>query len=104
MSICPLCPWPMPLNALVSSFLDSTYTSTGVRAPWVTEQQTAPANAKREYRATPESLLGAAASTFCLTASSLTLPVEAGGCDAVPDIVLASYAGVEGGVGGVEWS
>ena len=25
-----------------------TYTSTGVRAPWVTEQQTAPANANLE--------------------------------------------------------
>ncbi len=70
----------------------------------MTEQQTAPAKAKREYRATPDSLLGAAASTFCFIASSLTLPVEDGGCDAVPDIVLASRAGVEGSIGGVEWS
>lgn len=37
-----------------------TYTSTGVRAPWVTEQQTAPAKANREYRARPVGAVGSA--------------------------------------------
>jgi hypothetical protein len=44
-----------------------TYTSTGVRPPWVTEQQTAPAKANLEYRANPVSgsgVLAAPASTF----------------------------------------
>ena len=30
-----------------------TYTSTGVKAPWVMEQPRAPASAKREYRSMP---------------------------------------------------
>lgn len=30
------------------SIPEQTYTSTGVRPPWVTEQQTAPAKANRE--------------------------------------------------------
>jgi hypothetical protein len=51
-----------------------TYTSTGVRAPWVTEQQTAPARAKREYRARPWGPW--AALTFWTTASTLVEPVD----------------------------
>ena len=49
-----------------------TYTSTGVRAPCVTEQQTAPARAKREYRAKPvfgAAAVGAAMAVFSATAA-----------------------------------
>lgn len=53
-----------------------TYTSTGVRPPWVTEQQTAPARANREYKATPESWAGSAALTFWTMASTLAEPVD----------------------------
>lgn len=43
------------LSVLGHTSLDElgTYTSTGVKAPWVTEQQTAPAKAKRAMRSRP---------------------------------------------------
>lgn len=56
--------------------LAETYTSTGVRPPWVTEQQIAPARANLEYNATPLSFSGALARTFCTTSSTLTAPVD----------------------------
>jgi hypothetical protein len=59
-----------------SSGQGETYTSTGVRAPWVMEQPKAPARAKREYRSMPVSFLGSAALTFWTTASSLVEPVD----------------------------
>lgn len=65
---------------------DDSYTSTGVRPPWVTEQQTAPAKANLEYRARPLSFWGAAALTFSLMASTLVEPVEVGGAVPVADI------------------
>jgi hypothetical protein len=59
-----------------------TYTSTGVKAPWVTAQQTAPAKANLEYRSRPCGLLGSAAAAVALMASSLTEPVDEGGTPA----------------------
>ena len=56
-----------------------TYTSTGVRAPWVTEQQTAPASANLEYSARPESFSGVLALAVWKTASSFVEPVDDGG-------------------------
>ena len=53
-----------------------TYTSTGVRAPWVTEQQTAPASANLEYSAIPESFSGVLALAVWTTASSFVEPVD----------------------------
>ena len=64
------------------------YTSTGVRPPWVTEQQTAPARANREYNWKPLSLAGDAALAFWTTASSFVEPVEEGGGDAAMVIGL----------------
>jgi hypothetical protein len=65
-----------------------TYTSTGVRAPWVTEQQTAPAKAKREYRAMPVGAVGSMlAATLALTASSLDEPVLVGGAEVAISLV-----------------
>jgi len=55
-----------------------TYTSTGVRPPWVTEQQTAPAKANLEYRARPLNFSGVLAATFWTRASTLVEPVEVG--------------------------
>jgi hypothetical protein len=64
----------------VESF--ETYTSTGVRAPWVIEQQTAPAKANREYRSKP---VGPAGFSFApmaaFAASTLDEPVPVGGAD-----------------------
>lgn len=49
-----------------------TYTSTGVRAPWVTEQQTAPAKANLEYSWRPESWgAGAAAGASTLALADI---------------------------------
>lgn len=77
--------------------MGEAYTSTGVSAPWVTEQQTAPARAKREYRATPESFFGCkAASVFCFTASSFTLPVDDGGVLAVCEAIASVCDVVDG--------
>lgn len=59
------------------SFL--TYTSTGVRAPCVTEQQTAPAKANLEYSATPLSFSGVFDRAVWRTASTFVEPVEVGG-------------------------
>lgn len=74
---------------------EAAYTSTGVRPPWVTAQQTAPAKAcdlsarrfsRRDsaltnllYSATPESFCGSLAAAFWITASSLVEPVDLGG-------------------------
>jgi hypothetical protein len=54
----------------------TTYTSTGVRAPWVTEQQIAPARANLEYNWIPLSFSGVLATAFGTTASTLAEPVE----------------------------
>lgn len=90
----PCAPYITPDTALEIVCVVLTYTSTGVRPPWVTEQQTAPAKAKREYRATPDSFLGsAAASTFCLMLSSFDEPVDVGGAVAVPLIVKVLIGG-----------
>lgn len=64
-----------------------TYTSTGVRAPWVTEQQTAPARANLEYRATPESFSGVLAFVVWTMASSFPEPVEDGVADMEMSII-----------------
>lgn len=58
-----------------------TYTSTGVRPPWVTEQQIAPASANLEYSANPLSFSGVSAFVRCTIASSLVEPVDVGGGD-----------------------
>lgn len=65
--------YPMPLGG------GTTYTSTGVRAPWVTEQQTAPAKAKREYRSRPVGAAGWADKSLAFAASILPEPVAVGG-------------------------
>src|SRR5690242_10436149 len=69
-----------PLARITAIGRRATYTSTGVRAPWVTEQQTAPAKAKREYRAAPVGASGAGrAASLALAASTLLEPVAVGG-------------------------
>ncbi len=60
----------------------TTYTSTGVRPPWVTEQQIAPANANLEYSARPLSFSGVFAEAFWTRPSSFVDPVDEGGVDA----------------------
>ncbi len=65
-----------------------TYTSTGVRPPWVTEQQTAPASANLEYNARPLSFSGVCALVFWTMASSFVDPVDEGGADAAMVIVV----------------
>ena len=60
----------------------ATHTSTGVRPPWVTEQQTAPAKANLEYRARPLSFSGVWAAVFCTSPSNFVEPVDDGGGDA----------------------
>jgi len=91
------------------------YTSTGVRAPWVTEQQTAPAKANLEYRARPLGLDGSCARATFLMASTWAEPVEVGGAEAA--IVskrarlkrrngrkrMSEGRGVELGGNGMEW-
>lgn len=71
-----------PLAAVGAVKGRQTYTSTGVRAPWVTEQQTAPANANREYRARPVGAVGSTwAAMLAFAASTLAEPVAVGGGD-----------------------
>ena len=78
----------MTLNERDVSYSETTrlaeeaYTSTGVRPPCVTEQQTAPAKANLEYNAKPLSFSGVCALVFCTTASSLVEPVDDGAADA----------------------
>jgi len=69
-----------------------TYTSTGVRAPWVTEQQIAPATANLEYRAKPSFFSGVLALMVWTTASTFVEPVLV----AEPDIVIICYAKSKG--------
>jgi hypothetical protein len=65
-----------------------TYTSTGVRPPWVMEQQRAPAKANLEYKAKPLSFSGVLAATFEMAASTFAEPVD----DVGDAIVLYVYA------------
>jgi hypothetical protein len=51
----------------------------GVRAPCVTEQQTAPARANLEYSATPLSFSGVLDRAVWTTASTFVEPVEGAG-------------------------
>ncbi len=60
-----------------------TYTSTGVRAPCVTEQHTAPAKANLEYNATPLSFSGVFDRAVWTTASTFVEPVEVGDAAAI---------------------
>lgn len=63
-----------------------TYTSTGVRAPWVMEQQTAPARANLEYRAAPLTCGAAGASSLVAIVTDVRIlkrqEVEWSGLDA----------------------
>jgi hypothetical protein len=79
---------PVPLQG------GETYTSTGVRPPWVTEQQTAPAKANRAYRLAPVGAVGSmwAAMVFALTASSLLEPVAVGGGEVDISLIWAVEA------------
>ena len=56
-----------------------TYTSMGVRAPCVTEQQTAPAKANLEYSAMPLSFSGVLDRAVWTTASTFVEPVVVDG-------------------------
>jgi hypothetical protein len=56
-----------------------TYTSTGVRAPCVTEQHTAPAKANLEYSAMPLSFSGVLDRAVWTTASTFVEPVVVDG-------------------------
>lgn len=73
----------------------STYTSTGVRAPWVMEQPKAPAMAKREYRSMPlrVGVGGTAAAAFSMAALTLGEPVEGGAAAAA---IVSVREGVSG--------
>ena len=72
-----------------------------MRAPWVTEQQTAPAKAKREYRSMPVGAVGSIlAAIEAFAASSLDEPVEVGG----EEVAMMVVPGAGGGDCNEEWS
>ena len=77
------------IEAVVMGGKSQTYTSIGVRAPCVTEQQTAPAKANLEYSAIPLSFSGVLERAVWTTASTLVEPVEVDG----EAIVSYVYAG-----------
>jgi hypothetical protein len=68
-------------ESTLDGIAEGTYTSTGVKPPWVTEQQIAPARANLLYSATPESFSGVLAAAFWMTPSSLTEPVDEDGAE-----------------------
>jgi hypothetical protein len=90
-----------PLAPAIAERRQETYTSTGVRAPWVTEQQTAPAKANREYRARPVGAVGSMwAATLAFAASSLAEPVLVGGAEVA---ISLACNGSDKGLSGEWW-